>query len=248
MDVEYHCRAWFLTGFLVCCFFFSVQLQAEGRRSSSGFLDFNVYPYLSDVSNDNTLTINAFAKLDNRFSYFSLTNFGNQANETELSELDTYYTEQNIRWMIAEGSPFDLTAQFNFRTGERNDRHRLGVRWRFHDSSSLEQFFKAINMKYSINLHAIQFDREDGYIWQMEHVFNMRFPFISEKLYLSGFIDHTFNQRLPSGYPSNPIVGEFQLGYRVVDQFYLITEYRINEYRRSDVNNLAAGFEYKIIW
>jgi hypothetical protein len=38
------------------------------------------------------------------------------------------------------------------------------------------------------------------------------------------------------------------LGYRIVENLYAVAKYRINEYRRSDVNNLALGVEHKIQW
>ena len=87
-----------------------------------------------------------------------------------------------------------------------------------------------------------------GNVWQLEHVFRLGMPYISDKLYIAGFIDHTFNQRLADNLPESPIVAEVQLGYRIYENLYLIAEYRINEYRRSDVNNLAVGIEYKLIW
>ena len=110
------------------------------------------------------------------------------------------------------------------------------------------RFFNSINLRWAINLHAINFDHEPGNVWQLEHSFGMRFPAISERLYLAGFIDHTFNQDLPEGFPENPIVGEVQLGYELYDNFFVITEYRVNQYRRSDVNNLAFGLQYKFVW
>jgi hypothetical protein len=219
-----------------------------GHSAAAGFIDLNAYPYMSDVSNDNTLTINAFASLPQRLSYFSLSNFANQQDRNELSEFDAYYTEQNLRWKVSDTSPFDLTLQLNFRTGKDNNRHRLGVRWRFNDSDIFQAFFKRLNLSYSINFHLIQFDHEAGNVWQMEHVIALKFPAISERLYLAGFIDHTFNQQLPASFPKHPVVAEFQLGYRLVNEFYLIAEYRINQYRRSDVNNLALGVEYKVLW
>lgn len=234
----------------VCLASFASPLWSQGatKNSDAGMIDFNVYPYLSDVDSDNTFTINLFAKLQHRFSYFSLTNFGNQSNRSELSDTNTYYTEQNIRWAISDDLPLDLTAQMNFRTGEDNDRHRLGVRWRLNNTAAIASFFDTINLKYSINWHAIQFDNRDEHVWQLEHVFKMTFPYLSERLYLAGFIDHTFNEKLPDDYPSNPIVGEAQLGYRIVENLFVVSEYRINQYRRSDVNNLAVGLEYMIKW
>ena len=238
---KFSCLALLLCGSCMCS-------MLHAGNSNGGFLDFNLYPYLSDVDSDNVLTINIAAKLKHRFSYFSLTNFGNQNNSEELSDLNTFYTEQNIRWKISDKSPLDLTLQMNFRTGEDNDRHRFGVRWRLSDTEALSSIFKYLNMSYSINFHAIQFDSEDADVRQLEHVFKLRFPYLTDRLYLAGFVDHTFNQDLGTGFPNNPIVGEVQLGFRLIENLFLITEYRINEYRRSDVNNLAIGIEYKITW
>jgi len=229
---------------IVVCF----QINATEKNSSSGFIDVNVYPYLSDVDNDNTITFNIGAKLKNRFSYFSLTNLGNETGEAALADLNTFYTEQNVRWQISELSPIDLTVQMNFRSGDDNDRHRLGFRWRINDTQIFNSAFKAINLSWSINFHLKQFDSVPENIWQMEHVFRMTFPIFNNRLYLAGFIDHTFNESLPENVPKNPIVGEVQLGYRLIENLFFITEYRVNEYRRSDVNNMAVGLEYLIKW
>lgn len=220
----------------------------EVKNSKGGFLDFNFYPYLSDVDNDNVFTLNIFAALPNRFSYFSLTNYGNQSGRGELEDVVSFYTEQNLRWKIADDSPLDLTAQYNMRGGEDNDRLRLGFRWRLNNTEFLEDFFQAINLKYSINFHALQLDHRSEDVWQMEHVFAMKFPYLTDRLYLSGFVDHTFNEDLPDSIPDDPMVAEAQLGLRLVENFYVTTEYRLNQYRRSDVNNLAAGVEYKMKW
>ena len=221
---------------------------ADEKNSQSGFLDFNLYPYLSDVDSDNTFTLNIATNLSNDLSYFSLTNFGNSQGDSELEDTNTYYSEHNLRWQFSKELPFDLTLQSNFRTGDDNDRHRLGVRWRASQTKSLESFFKSINMSYAVNLHAIQFDDDPADVWQLEHAFMVKFPSISERLYLAGFIDHTFNETLPSQFKSSPIVAEAQLGFNVVQNFYVIAEYRINQYRLSDTNNFAMGFQYKMIW
>lgn len=55
-------------------------------------------------------------------------------------------------------------------------------------------------------------DDADADVWQMEHVFLIKFPFITDRLYLSGFIDHTFNEDLPDGTPDDPMFAEAQLG------------------------------------
>tara|TARA_R110002049_G_scaffold276106_2_gene454233 strand:- start:4310 stop:4996 length:687 start_codon:yes stop_codon:yes gene_type:complete len=213
-----------------------------------GFLDFNIYPYQSKVDNDTTFTINAFLNLSNRFSYFSLTNFSNETGDGKLPKIDTFFTEQNLRWQISETSPFELTIQSNLRSGSNNDRHRLGIRWSLNKSEFLAPLLKKINLKYFINWHAIQFDHQENYIWQLEHAFSMSFPYISDRLYLSGFADHTFNENLPATIPNNPIVAEAQLGYKLFPNTFAVAEYRVNQYRRSNVNNIAVGFEYKKSW
>ena len=149
---------------------------------------------------------------------------------------------------MTDTAPIDLTVQGNMRSGEDNDRLRLGFRWRLNDTAFLSPFFKAINLSYSINFHAVQIDDVEADVWQMEHVFAMAFPYLTDRLYLAGFIDHTFNEDLPDEVPSDPAVAEVQLGLRLVENFYAIAEWRLNQYRRSDVNNLALGVEYKIKW
>jgi len=226
----------------------SPSTYAVQNNTTGGFIDFNLYPYLSDVDTDSVATINMGATLKHRLSYFSLTNFSNQANESELEDVMGFYSEQNIRWQIQEGSPIDLTLQMNFRSGDNNDRHRLGARWRLNDTLWLKDFFQAINLSWSINLHALQIDNEDAYVWQLEHTYRMTFPTISKRLYVAGFIDHTFNQDLPANTPSDPAVWETQLGVEMFDNCFAIAEYRLNEYNREDVNNLALGLEYLIKW
>jgi len=111
---------------------------AATKNSHSGVLDFNFYPYLSDIDSDTVFTLNLAAVLQAGFSYFSLTNFANQQDSTEWDDINAFYTEQNIRWKIKNLTSLDLTEQFNFRSGENNDRHRLGVRWRLNDTPALQ--------------------------------------------------------------------------------------------------------------
>lgn len=226
----------------------SLLSSAAQKNTTGGVIDINVYPYLSDVETDSVATINVAANLPNRFSYFSLTNFSNQENSSELQDTVGFYTEQNVRWQVADESPLDLTLQLNFRSGVDNDRHRLGVRWRMNDTSALTEFFQTINLSWAVNFHLLQLDSEDAQVWQMEHSYRMTFPSLSKRLYLAGFIDHTFNQDLPAGHPQRPVVSETQLGYELMENFYAIAEYRINQYNRQDVNNVAVGLEYLIKW
>ncbi|MGK0238846.1 MAG: hypothetical protein ACI92G_002312 [Candidatus Pelagisphaera sp.] len=216
--------------------------------ANTGFVDLNIYPELTEVNTDSVYTVNLFHKLPKRLHYFSLTNFNNADPSKELSDRFTFYTEQNIRWAIREELPLDLTAQLNLRSGTDKERLRLGLRWRISSTSALKAFCDSIHLSYSIDFHLLQLDHENSNVWQMEHVFSMTFPTISERLYLAGFIDHTFGEDLPQGYPSAPIVGEAQLGYRVAGDWHLTTEYRVNGYRRSNTTNLAIGVQYLYKW
>lgn len=132
------------------------------------------------------------------------------------------------------------------RTGEDNDRLRFGLRWRLNDSSWFRQRFAQLNLTYPLTLHALQIDDRDESVWQLEHSWRWNSPAVSERLYLAGFIDHTFNEDLPKGFPANPMVAELQLGWRLWQQWYAVAEYRLNQYRRQDVNNLALGVEYRV--
>ena len=93
-----------------------------------------------------------------------------------------------------------------------------------------------------------RFGVDDADAWAMEHFFRMTFPDLSERLYFSGFVDQSFDEDLPAAMPSNPIIGEFQLGIRFWKDFYAIGEYRINQKRVGDETNFAAGIEYKVRW
>jgi len=235
-----------LVGVLLLVFQSSIHAAPKSTKLLNGFVDLNFYPFLTDVKTDNVITINAANRFGNRFSYFSLSNFGSQHNSGSFSDIDTFYTEQNLRWQISKTAPLDLTIQSNIRSGVDNDRHRLGIRWRLNNTAFLASYFQKLNLSYSVNLHALQFDHEPGSVWQLEHAFRINFPRLSEGLYVAGFVDHTFNQSLTESLPDSPIVAEVQVGYGVTSRLFLIAEYRINEYRRSDMNNLAVGFEYRI--
>jgi len=218
------------------------QVAPETERLT---VDLNFYPYLEDVKDDSDLTFLIGARLPYRFSYFSFINFRGLFRESELQFI---VTEQNLRWKVAERFPFDLTAQLNKRRGSDNDVWRLGFRWRLNDTPYLRRILEKIHLVHNINFHVKNFDERGDDNWQMEHTFKMTFPYLSKRLYLSGFLDHTFGQDVPENHPARPIIFEIQAGMRIFYELYAVTEYRINQNRRSDVNNLAVGFEYKLGW
>ncbi|PAJ73233.1 hypothetical protein CJF42_16740 [Pseudoalteromonas sp. NBT06-2] len=59
----------------------------------------------------------------------------------------------------------------------------------------------------------------------------MKYPYLTNKLHLTGFIDHTFNQDNPNAFPTNPIVAEAQLGFNLMDNLFMVAKYGFNQYR-----------------
>lgn len=214
------------------------------KSKASGFADFNAY---RDTRSFSELTINALANITDRVQYFSLTNNSGVPN---TSDLQSFFSEQNIRWKVAKNSPVDLTSQWTLRTGEGNDNWRLGIRVRLNNLTLLKSLFRKINLTYSLNFHLFQFDfdKPTGYFTQMEHVYKLLlFPQpLNRRVYISGFADQNFR----SGSEENKTkwVTEHQLGIRIIDEFYVVAEYRINDFFLSGHYGLGYGLEYKIIF
>lgn len=217
--------------------------ETDTAHKPKGMIDFNLYPYQSRVDTDTLYTLNIASTMTDKLSYFGFINFSNQDDSTDSIN---YYAEQNLFWSLSDYWGIDITSQAVLISGSDNDKLRFGMRFRAQDAFFSRELFEWLNLRYTLNLHAIQFDHSSANVWQMEHAFYLRFPYLTDRLYLAGFMDHTFGEDLPSDYPSAPIVAEAQLGYRLFDRVFLIGEYRINQYRRDNTRNFAAGFEYKI--
>jgi hypothetical protein len=147
----------------------------------------------------------------------------------------SYFGFINNRGVVSDGDA-------SFVRSEQN------LRWRISDGLPLD-----------LNVQAIIVDGPGNDITQLAVVwrvhdtpgfeaFFMRFPGISDRLYLSGFVDQTFDLSLAEELPESPIVTEIQAGARIWDNFYVVAEYRINQFRLGNEHNLAAGIEYKYAW
>ena len=205
-------------------------------------LDTSLYPYLDRVATDTDLTLTANARFPARFSYFGYVNVRGVFSDGDVGFVRS---EQTIRWRMSADLPLDLSAQAVIADGSGNDFAQLGVSWRVHDTPAFAALFERFNLTYRLTFQLKRFN-EKG--WQMEHFFKMRFPGISDRLYLSGFLDQSFDLGLPATFPDNPIVTEIQAGARIWNNFFVVTEYRINQFRLGDEHNLAAGIEYKYAW
>lgn len=208
-------------------------------------IDFSLYPYQRMVDNDNDFTVTTNANLPGRFSYFSYLNFKGVVTD---GDSEFARSEQNLRYTLSEKLPLDLNFQAVFAGGAGDDFSQLGLGWRINDTPAWADFFDRINMVYRLTFHLQRFASDDSGAWGLEHWFKVTFPGRFDRVYLSGFVDQTFGQDLPAALPSNPVIGEVQLGVRLWDRFYAIGEYRVNQLRVGDENNFAAGIEYKFSW
>lgn len=205
----------------------------------------NLYPYLDPVENDTDLTIVINARLPARFSYFSYMNFRGAMSDGDFG---FGRSEQNLRWALSDKLPLDLNLQAIIVEGSGNDITQLGIGWRVHNTAGLSDFMSRINLIYRVTFQLKRFSSGDDDVWQMEHFFRFRFPGLSDRLYLSGFIDQTFDLDLPDEFPDTLIVAEVQGGIRIWKNFYAVVEYRNNDFRLGNESNLAAGIEYKYVW
>ena len=208
-------------------------------------LDTSLYPYLDRIETDTDLTLAVNARLPARISYFGYMNIQGVASD---GDVDFVRSEQSLRWRISKDLPLDLSLQAIIVDGSGNDITQLGISWRAHDTAAFATFFDRINLIYRVTFQLKRFSSQNDKGWQMEHFFKLRFPGISDRLYLSGFLDQTFDLRRPAAFPENPIVTEIQAGARIWKDFYVVTEYRVNQFRLGNEHNLAAGIEYKYAW
>ena len=208
-------------------------------------VDTGLYPYQHDVKDDVDFTITTNAGMGRRLSYFSFVNFRGAVTDGN-AVFDR--SEQNLRWRISEKLPIDLNVQAIIVKGDGNDVTQLGIGWRIDDTPAFRDFFDKLNLTYRLTWQFKRFDSGDNKGWQLEHFFRMTFPYVSDRLYLSGFVDHSFDRTLPDTIPDKPIVTEVQLGMRMFGRFYALTEYRVNQFRVADENNWVLGVEYKFRW
>jgi hypothetical protein len=217
--------------------------RALGGETMEAALNFNFYPYLSNVDDDPDFTLNTNIALPAGLSYFSFVNAGGVFHG---SSKQFQVSEQNLRWRFSRQIPVDVAVQTLIVRGEGNDNWQIGPRWRLDDTSFLRAFFAAIHTTYNISFF-MRFDTVEGSVRQLSHAYQMRFPYLSERLYLSGFFDHNLHRSGPRG-RSEAIHIEAQLGARLIGNLYGIAEYRRNDYKAPNKDNLAIGLEYKSRW
>lgn len=219
-----------------------LELRAEemGNAPPVGMIDLNYY---YDTREFTVLTINALAVLPRRFEYFSLVDYSGTDDSVKRLETTEFYTEQNLRWRLSEESPISLSSQWVGQSGERNDLLRLGVLVSFSAFSWAKSFLDGENNYVSVNLFPVQFEHAAGYHWQVEYFYRFQlFPReLGNRLYLSGFADQELDETFHSTW-----VTQHQLGYRAYGNFFVVTEFRVNEFRTANTTGWGFGAEYLI--
>ncbi len=205
-------------------------------------IDLSAYPYQHTVVNDTDFTATINARLPGRFSYFS---YINSRGVVTQGNAEFERSEQNLRYAVSKKLPLDLSLQGVLVNGDGNDFYQLGVSWRLHDMAGLAAFFDRINLIYRLTFQVQRFEFDDSDAWQMEHFFRAN---LSERIYISGFVDQTFDLDTSAELPDVPIVLEVQLGVRLFNRLYAVAEYRNNDFRVGNEENVAAGLEYKFRW
>ena len=234
-----------ILNFIFVSYFLLLSFESNAQERRPAIISFNFYPYLNDVKKDSDFTINTVIPLPSRLSYFSFVNFGGlfHSGSTKFQ-----ITEQNLRWQITENSPVDLVIQDTIRNGNDNDTIHIGARFRLSDFEHLKSFFDGIHLNYSFHIFPKRFDQRDVGGWQISHAYQATFPYISNRLYFSGFLDHNINEEKISGIKRDNIVSENQFGFQLFKKVYAVIEFRINEYRKVDTTNFSMGFEIKTNW
>ena len=219
--------------FLACLVLFSSCVLAK----SSGFANFNLYPY--DTRNLSVYTFELGINFSPKLSYFSFTNFESQFGQNN-EDVSSFYSEQNIYWAIFNNTPLHWVNQWAFASGTDNDTLRTGIGWKISQTQVLRRFFKSIYLNYTLNWFPLQFNSLSGYTWQLEHYYYwLLFPkALSKRMYLSGFFDHNFIDG------STTTVTEHQLGINIYKKMYAIAEYRYNGFL-TDKSGLGLGIEFK---
>lgn len=142
------------------------------------------------------------------------------------------YSEHNLRYPVSRKLPLDYTFQYVLRSGLDNDDIRLGFRWRLTHTPWIGTFLKKHKVFVSANPMVVQFRENASTKWmtQIEYVYNFR-PFkkvLKNKLYFAGFADQNFLHE--DSKTVTKWVTEHQVGYSVLKNFYVVLEYRINDF------------------
>ena len=208
-----------------------------------GFIDFNYY---YDDRNLNVLTIHLLASLPADIEYFSLNDMTATADSkgSEVFNLTGYYMEHHFRRPIAKDhqwlGPLDWTVQYVDGSSAK-DLIRLGTRVRTQDiQGPIGQFIKdTLGLWLNVDFHWYE---SDGDGMEIEPVYGG--SYFDGLLLVGGFADIDFGNKHTG---DNAVVTEHQVGLKIVDNLYYITEIKFNGFRdKGDQWSTAFGLKYTI--
>lgn len=245
---------WFTVTLLFSSFSVNAQGKAEVPVDSTevqefkrfGFIDVNGY---YDTRDATTFTINYLGVLTERLTYFSFINYQQFSFTDENEDFNDFYSEHILYFSPVKTLPFDLTVQGVLMGGRRNDKLRLGINWRAHATPKLGEILRRLNIRYSAAFHLLQFGYDfplDDFTWQIEHVWSIQIlpKLTGRRIYISGFADQTIGGEIARG-----LISETQLGIRLVDQFYAVTEYRYFGYFPKEFRHgVGLGLQYLVLF
>lgn len=210
-------------------------LSAQEKFQPFGFIDPNIY---YDTRGFSTLTINTLYQINSRLQYFGFFNNDGVLN-AKSTEVNSFYSEHNLRYQLNKTSPLLLTNQNVLTSGLANDQYRIGLMWDMHKTKSLQNLFNKLHLTVSINLHALQWNFINHWeiIPQLEYVFKK--TFFGEKMYWFAFCDQNFFYHNKS--TSFKWVTEHQIGIKLTEQLFVVTEFRLNTFN-SVPNQTGVGF------
>jgi hypothetical protein len=210
-------------------------------------LDASLYPYQHRLDDDVDFTAAINGNLPGRFSYFSFMNF---RGVTTSESVKLERSEQNLRMLVADGIPLDLNVQAVLAEGSGNDFYQAGVSWRINDTPGWEPFFDRIHVIWRATFHLKRWgtDNAGADAWSLEHFVRITTPQWTDRFYISGFYETTYDLDVPPGATKRPVVTEFQAGLRFWRDFYAVAEYRRNDFRAGNEHNTAVGIEYQVRW
>lgn len=205
-----------------------------------GFIDFNYYYDDRDL---NVFTINLLAMLPWDIQYFSLNNMSSSSGSGNNFDLSGYFMENHFRRPIAKNhkwlAPLDWTVQFVDGSSAKQ-LVRLGTRVRTQDiAGPIGEFVKSLGLWVNVDFHWYE---SDGEGMEIEPVYGGKY--FDDFLIVEGFADIDFNQKNEI---NDKIVTEHQVGIRIVDNLYYVTEFKYNGNRGDgDRWSTAFGLKYTV--
>lgn len=208
----------------------------------SGFIDLNYY---YDDRKFNVMTINLLANLPADIQYFSLTDLTAPADSqgSGVFDLSNFYMEHHFRRPIAKDNewlkPLDWTVQYVDGSSAK-DLIRLGTRVRTQDiQGPIGEFVKKLGLWFNVDFHWYE---SDGEGMEIEPVYGG--SYFDGFLIVEGFADIDFAQKNET---DDKIVMEHQIGFRIIDNLYYVTEFKYNGFRGdADRWSTAFGLKYTV--